>query len=152
MKCPYCISDITKVTDTRHGKGFTRRRRECLDCSKRFTTYERVEKAGMIVIKKDGRKEPFSFDKLKMGITKACEKRPISEQKIDAISKQIERKIRDSPSIEIETKKIGNLVMRKLKKLDEVAYMRFASVYREFGDLYAFEKELKALTSTKTGR
>jgi len=152
MKCPYCISDATKVTDTRHGKGSTRRRRECLTCSKRFTTYERVEKAGMIVLKKDKRKEPFSFEKLRMGIAKACEKRPISEHQIDTVSKEIEKKIRDSPSIEIESKKIGDLVMRKLKKLDSVAYVRFASVYREFDDIQAFEKELKALAGRKRSK
>ena len=134
MKCPYCAGN-TKVLDKRENKeGITRRRRECLKCSKRFTTYERIENR-LVVVKKDQRREPFNHEKLKRGIIKACEKRPISQDKIDKIVVNIEAKLREYKKNEISSKIIGELIISKLKKLDQVAYVRFASVYREFPDL-----------------
>lgn len=123
----------------------TRRRRECLKCQKRFTTYERVDLADIMVIKKDKSRETFNRDKLKSGIVRACEKRQISKEQIDSVVDKIEAKIRNMDSTEIESKKIGELVIKELKKLDKVAYIRFASVYREFEDIGEFEKEVKSL-------
>lgn len=112
-------------------------------CGKRFTTYERTEKTDLVVIKKDGRKEPFNIEKVKAGILKACEKRPISIEKIDAICDEIESKLKKREKTEIPTALIGEIVMKKLKKIDEIAYLRFASVYKEFKDVGEFRKELK---------
>lgn len=147
MRCPYCAGSETKVLDKRETSDLisTRRRRECLKCKKRFTTYERVESAELIVVKKDGNRESFDRNKMKAGILKACEKRPIKAEKIDKIVDQIEAELRNKDSIEIESKEIGGLVMEKLKELDNVAYIRFASVYRQFTDLKSFEKEVEKL-------
>jgi len=148
MRCPFCQSD-TRVIDKRDSGEHTRRRRECLVCFKRFTTYERIESPPLMVIKKDGRRQPFDREKIKTGILKACEKRPISAERIDALTDEIERKLRNKFSTEIPSRAIGEAVMAKLKSLDKVAYIRFASVYRNFTDLGSFEKELKALKQEK---
>jgi transcriptional repressor NrdR len=135
------------VIDSREGEDLdvVRRRRECEKCEKRFTTYERAELAELIVIKKDGRREQFNRDKLKAGIVKACEKRPIGMDKIEEIMESIERELRNMDTIEVPSFVIGEMVMKRLRKLDEVAYIRFASVYRAFKDLDSFEKELERL-------
>lgn len=140
MKCIFCGKE-TKVTDKRESPGGTRRRRECLKCKKRFTTYEKPEKKDIIVVKKDGRREKFSQEKLKNGITRACEKRPISVEKIDKIINEIEEKL--AKGKEVKTEFIGKMVMQKLKKLDKIAYIRFASVYRDFKDVIDFKKVMK---------
>lgn len=147
MICPHCLSKNTRVVDKRDSNQQSiRRRRECLNCKKRFTTYERIETEDIYVIKKDGRREKFNPAKLRAGILKACEKRPISQEKIDRIVNEIENEIRNSAKKdEINSKKIGDFVIEKLKSTDKVAYIRFASVYREFKDVSSFEKELKNL-------
>ncbi|MFH1285902.1 MAG: transcriptional regulator NrdR [Candidatus Micrarchaeota archaeon] len=147
MKCPYCSHLETKVVDSRESAEFdsVRRRRECLKCEKRFTTYEKVEGIELIVIKKDGRREPFDRRKMLGGIAKACEKRPVSHEKIEETADAIERELRRRDDVEISSTLVGELVMRELKKLDKVAYIRFASVYRSFEDLSSFEEELKKL-------
>jgi transcriptional repressor NrdR len=146
MNCPYCNHSDTKVTDSRDTGGSIRRRRECLHCSKRFTTYEYIEMAPLFVIKKDKRREKFDRCKIKNGIMKALEKRPISTEKIEDMVDAIEEKIRRVGKEEIETKLIGEYVMEALKEVDHVAYIRFASVYRQFTDVTSFEKEVKNLT------
>lgn len=147
MRCPFCKAKETKVIDKRLTENGTvnRRRRICLKCKKRFTTYERVEGANIIVIKKDGRREPFNMEKIKIGIMKACEKRPITEEQIDKLVEEIVRRIMRYKTNEIKSKLIGELVIKKLKALDKVAYLRFASVYKSFDDIKSFEKELKEL-------
>ncbi|MBS3133328.1 transcriptional regulator NrdR [Candidatus Woesearchaeota archaeon] len=147
MKCAYCESRGTKVLDKRepHDASVTRRRRECLRCKKRFTTYERAEEFELAVVKKDGRREQFNREKLKTGIMKACEKRPISVEQVDAVVDEIESELRRLDSQEVKSKYIGELVMKKLRKLDKIAYIRFAAVYREMEDLEDFEKEIKKL-------
>lgn len=145
MRCPYCMSEKTRVIDKRNVNDSTRRRRECLKCKKRFTTYERVEDFNLMVIKKDGRHESFDRNKLKAGILKACEKRFVSAEKIDKMVNEIETKLRSHDKTEIPSKFIGELVMNKLKQLDKVAYIRFASVYREFRDVRDFKRELNAI-------
>lgn len=147
MKCPYCNFEETQVIDTRETENLeaTRRRRGCLKCNKRFTTYERVEEADIIVVKKDGRRERFERKKLMGGILKACEKRDISLDKIEKIADEVESDLRKRDSVEIDSKIIGEIAMKKLKTLDKVAYIRFASVYREFEDLDRFEEELEKL-------
>lgn len=150
MQCPYCNSNETQVIDKRETKNYlvTRRRRECLRCKKRFTTYERVE-IDLIVIKKDSRREKFDREKLKKGILRACEKRPISREKIEKIIEEIESELKRLKTNGIKSSIIGERVMKKLKSLDKVAYIRFASVYREFKDVKDFEKEVKELKSKK---
>ncbi len=143
MKCVFCSSD-TKVTDKRESPDGTRRRRECLKCKRRFTTYEKPETKAIIIVKKDGRREKFSTEKLKTGIMKACEKRPVSIEKIDRVVEDIEEKLRRRGK-EIQGEVIGKMVMNKLKKLDKVAYIRFASVYLDFQDIKEFKKEIKEL-------
>ena len=144
MRCVYCGHQDTKVTNKRDGEnGFTRRRRECIKCKKRFTTFERPEME-IIVVKKDKSRQEYNRDKLFLGIIKACEKRPVSREAIEKIIEEIEEKIRNRGK-EIESKFIGELVMRALKKIDKVAYIRFASVYRDFQDLTDFKKEIKNL-------
>jgi transcriptional repressor NrdR len=140
--CPYCSNPETKVLDSRESENSVRRRRECLKCSKRFTTYERVE-FDLTIIKKDNRREPFSREKLKSGILKALEKRPIPSEKIEKIVDEIEQDLRNLKSYEITSKKIGDKVMNKLKSLDKVAYIRFASIYKEFKDIDDLAEELK---------
>jgi transcriptional repressor NrdR len=147
MKCPYCSHIETKVTDSRDTGVFTiRRRRECLDCGKRFTTYEYIEMHPLYVIKKDGRREKFDKNKIRNGIQKAIEKRPVNHEKVEEIVDKIEEKIRRNGSEEISSKEIGEYIMDILKELDHVAYIRFASVYRRFTDVSSFEKEIKNLT------
>ncbi len=147
MKCPYCSNTDTEVVETRDSEDLftTRRRRECSKCAKRFTTYERIESVPLIVIKKDGRKEQFDRNKLKHGILKACEKTVVGIEDIENIVDQVERELRGFESVEIESKKIGQMVAGKLKKIDKIAYIRFASVFRRFLDVEDFEKELKKL-------
>ena len=147
MKCPFCGFNNTRVSDKRETGALdvTRRRRECEKCNKRFTTYERVENLDLIIIKKDGRRERFDREKLKKGILRSCEKRDIAIDKIDNIVDRIENKLKLSNKKEIPSKFIGEQVMNALKKLDSVAYIRFASVYRDFKDLDDFKKELKVI-------
>ena len=147
MKCPYCNYEETQVIDTRETENLevTRRRRECLKCNKRFTTYERLEEADIVVVKKDGRRERFERQKLLNGVLKACEKRPISLEKIEKLVDDVESDLRKRDSVEVESKVIGEIAMKKLKTLDKIAYIRFASVYREFEDIDRFEEELEKL-------
>ena len=147
MKCPYCNYEETQVIDTRDTENLesTRRRRECMKCNKRFTTYERVEEADIIVVKKDGRRERFQRQKLMNGILEACEKRSIPLEKIEKLVDEVESDLRKRDSVEVESRVVGEIVMKKLKTLDKVAYIRFASVYREFEDLDRFEEELEKL-------
>lgn len=143
MRCPYCESE-TRVIDKRESSEFiTRRRRECLKCKKRFTTYERIESKNVMVLKKDKRREPFNRDKVKAGIIRACEKRPVSLDEIEKVVNEIEARLREEGTNEIPSKLIGELIMRKLKKLDKVAYIRFASVYRDFKDVDEFKDAVK---------
>ena len=152
MNCPYCSNIETKVTDSRDtGKYTIRRRRECLKCTRRFTTYEHIEMTPIYVIKKDGRREKFDRTKIKIGITKALEKRPISHDKIEEILDSIEEKIRRNGKEEIETTRIGEFVMDALKEIDHVAYIRFASVYRSFTDITSFQDEIKELIQNYRG-
>lgn len=145
MKCPYCGYKEDKVVDSRATaeESAIRRRRECLKCGKRFTTYEYIEEVSMMVIKKDGRREPFDRKKVLSGIIKACEKRSISMEKMEDIVTQIERAIQKKSDREVSSPRIGELVMEKLKVMDDVAYVRFASVYRQFKDVGQFMVELK---------
>src|SRR3989338_6529060 len=145
MKCPYCGYKEDKVVDSRATaeESAVRRRRECLKCGKRFTTYEYIEEVSLMVIKKDGRREPFDRKKVLSGIIKACEKRPISMEKMEDIVIQIERAIQKKSDREVLASRIGELVMERLKVLDDVAYVRFASVYRQFKDVGQFMLELK---------
>lgn len=147
MKCPYCNHEDTEVVETRDSEdlGTTRRRRGCSKCSKRFTTYERVENVSLIVIKKDSRKEQFDRGKLKHGILKACEKTLAGIEDIEKIVDEVERELRGFDSVEVESKKIGQMVAIRLKKIDKIAYIRFASVFRRFVDVEDFEKELHKL-------
>ena len=147
MKCPFCRHPKTRVVDKRNLEDLDtiRRRRECLSCGRRFSTYERIEWTGVSVIKKDGRRESFDRDKLLAGLLKACEKRPIPREEIEKRVSGIEAELYNYGSREVPARVIGELVMDRLKELDKVAYIRFASVYREFTDLKSFEKELKIL-------
>lgn len=149
MKCPFCNTDEDKVVDSRTTKDGSaiRRRRECLKCEKRFTTYERVEHVALMVAKKDGRREPFDPQKVKLGVLKACEKRPIAVEQVDRFVDEIEQTLMGSVDKEVSSEKIGALVMKKLRNLDEVAYVRFASVYRQFRDINEFMEELRGLLS-----
>jgi transcriptional repressor NrdR len=141
MRCIFCGSE-THVTDKRESPDGTRRRRECLKCKKRFTTYEKPESGDIIVVKKDNRREPFSRDKLKSGLMKACEKRSVPVEKIDEIVEDIEDKLRKKGK-ETKTEVIGKMVMNQLKKLDDIAYIRFASVYMNFKNIIDFKNALK---------
>jgi transcriptional repressor NrdR len=147
MRCPFCGSDKDRVVDSRtsqEGRAI-RRRRECKSCKKRFTTYEYVEDVSLTIIKNDGRREPFDRQKLQRGIELACKKRPISSKEIASIVDEIEEKLQNLSKSEITSKEVGEEVMRRLKDLDEVAYVRFASVYHKFKDLSEFMDELKGL-------
>ena len=147
MKCPFCGYEESKVIDSRptdEGERI-RRRRECLECGKRFTTYEMIESLPIVVIKKDGSRETFDRQKLLTGMLRACEKRPVSIEMLDRAISDIETVIQNSLDREVSSDKIGELVMEKLKEIDEVAYVRFASVYRQFKDISTFMKELEAL-------
>ncbi|MEK7186203.1 MAG: transcriptional regulator NrdR [Patescibacteria group bacterium] len=147
MKCPYCGSRETEVVETRDSEDLEtiRRRRECIKCQKRFTTYERIENINLVVIKKDGKREQFNRDKLKSGIIRSCEKTKVSMEDIERIVVEVERELLGADSVEVESKKIGQLVATRLKKLDKVAYIRFSSVFRRFVDVEDFEKEVKKL-------
>ncbi|MDE1848703.1 MAG: transcriptional regulator NrdR [Nanoarchaeota archaeon] len=145
MNCPYCSHEESKVTNKRDSPLGIRRRRECLKCGKRFTTYERIEKADFYVVKKDGRREKFSREKLEHGVEKAFEKRPVPKEKIEKMINEIEEHLRKTGKKEVKSSAIGELVMKKMKKLDHVAYIRFASVYRDFNDIKDFKEELKEL-------
>jgi len=145
MECPYCSSSEFKVTDKRESPSGIRRRRECLRCGKRFTTYERIELDDLYVIKKNGIRQKFDREKLQRGVDKAFEKRPISKEKIDSIVNEIEELLRKRGKKEIKSTIIGEMVIKRIKRLDNVAYIRFASVYRNFQDLGDFKKEIKDL-------
>jgi len=144
MLCPFCSSEETKVMDKRDFGGITKRRRECLKCSKRFNTHENVERSEIRVVKKDGRRESYDREKIRRGIAKACEKRPIGTEQIDNMVNKIEEKVWKQGG-DVKTAFIGELVSRELKKADKVAYIRFASVYREFADISDFKNEIKQL-------
>ncbi len=140
MRCPFCNSQSMKVVDKRdHSEEAVRRRRECNDCEKRFTTHERIETLDLRVVKKSGERVIFDRDKLKKGIIRACEKRPVSTEQLQKTFTEIENELRSNDTPEVHSKIIGELVMRKLKKLDKVAYVRFASVYKDFTDIDSFE-------------
>jgi len=147
MRCPFCNFAESKVIDSRESKnGFSiRRRRECLSCTRRFTTYEKIEEIPYMVVKKDGQRQRFDSQKLLHGLLKACEKRPVPVSKLEEVVEEIEANLQDRPDKEIEASKVGQLVMERLKDLDKVAYVRFASVYREFKDVLEFKKELEVL-------
>ena len=147
MRCPYCFNDDTQVIDSRETEDHSsvRRRRECPKCEKRCTTYERVELQDLIVIKKDGSREAFDRAKVMSGIRKACEKRPIPTEKVEHAVDEIERELRGMHESEVESRLVGDLVMKRLREIDPVAYVRFASVYKSFRNLQAFEKELDKL-------
>ena len=147
MKCPHCGFKEDKVVDSRatQEEFAIRRRRECLKCGKRFTTYEYVEEVSLVVIKKDSRREPFDRKKVLAGIMKACEKRPISLEKMEEVATWVERAIQKKSDREVQATRIGELVMEKLKSMDDVAYVRFASVYRQFKDVGQFMVELKGI-------
>ena len=151
MKCPYCGSVKQKVVDKRESPDLssTRRRRECLDCTKRFTTYERIEEVEIIVIKKDGSRLAFDRNKVLRGITRSCQKRPVTYEDIQKMVDRIEISVRKRDSVEIKSSQIGTLVMRELKKADKVSYIRFASVYKDFADLEEFEEEVTKLIRRK---
>jgi transcriptional repressor NrdR len=147
MKCPFCDFGGTKVLDSRSANDnkSIRRRRECEKCSRRFTTFEMIEETPLIVIKKDGSREEFSRDKILRGLIRACEKRPVSVNQLEIIVSAVEKEIRNTAHAEVESRSIGEIVMEQLYPLDEVAYVRFASVYRQFKDINMFMKELTNL-------
>ena len=149
MKCPYCKYEETKVLETREAEGNTRRRRECLKCNKRFTTYEQVELMNLFILKKNGEREAFDKQKLVNGMIRACEKRPVTFVQIEEIAEDIETKLLNHKKNEVKSTHIGEMVMRRLKKIDTIAYIRFASVYREFTDLHSFQDEVKQLINEK---
>lgn len=151
MRCPFCSFLESKVIDSRESKNgiAIRRRRECLSCKKRFTTYEKVEEIPYMVVKKDGSRQPFDGQKLLRGMMKACEKRPIQINQLEEIVEEVESKLQERPDREMGAAQIGALVMDKLKKLDKVAYVRFASVYREFKDVADFHQEVENLLKEK---
>jgi len=145
MECPYCFYTKSKVTDKRASREGVRRRRECLRCKKRFTTYEKVEISDLYVLKKDGRRERFSREKLEAGVEKAFEKRPVSLDKIQQMINEIEEQLRKKGKKEVKSSTIGDLVSKKIKRLDKVAYIRFASVYRDFRDIKDFREVMKEI-------
>jgi transcriptional repressor NrdR len=147
VKCPFCGHPEDKVVDSREGREgrVVRRRRECLSCSRRFTTYERIDEIPFVVVKKDGRREAFDRTKLLMGLMKACEKRPVPMSALERVADEIENLVQESPEKELPASRIGEKLMERLRDLDKVAYVRFASVYRQFGDLNDFVDELKTL-------
>jgi transcriptional repressor NrdR len=151
MRCPFCGFLESKVIDSRESKkGISiRRRRECLSCKRRFTTYEKIEEIPYMVVKKDGTRQPFDSQKLLRGLMKACEKRPIQISQLEEIVEEIESLLQERPDKEISVAEIGQLVMERLKSLDKVAYVRFASVYREFKDVAEFQQELENLMKEK---
>lgn len=151
MKCPFCGCLDSKVLDSRPADEFTaiRRRRECTECGRRFTTYEKIDEIPLVVVKKDGRREVFDRNKILSGIIKACEKRSVSIKQMENVIDDIEKELRNKMDSEISSEKIGEMVMTKLSELDEVAYVRFASVYRQFKDVSSFMSELERLLKKK---
>ena len=151
MKCPFCGHEESKVIDSRESKkGISiRRRRECIACARRFTTYEKIEEIPYMIVKKDGTRQLFDRQKLLRGLLKACEKRPIPVAKFEEIVEEIESKLQERPEKEMKASDVGALVMERLKDLDKVAYVRFASVYREFRDVLEFKQELETLLKEK---
>ena len=147
MKCPYCASDDSRVVDSRDTTDGVRRRRECIKCQARFTTYERLQPVALYVIKKDGRHEEFNKEKLLAGIRKACEKRPLTEGAVESVADDIEGELVGMGKSEVPSSAIGDLVMAHLKKLDYIAYIRFASVYRDFTDISDLKQEVDTLLS-----
>jgi len=147
VKCPFCSFTDDKVIDSREGRvgDLIRRRRECLKCGRRFTTYERIDEIPYMVIKKDGRRERFDRQKIFQGLLKSCEKRPVPTAKLEALVDEVERFVHEAPERERKTSEIGELLMNRIKKLDKVAYVRFASVYLDFKDVKEFMSELKGL-------
>ena len=151
MKCPYCGDQESKVIDSRHSEDgqSIRRRRECLSCQKRFTTYETVESLPMVVIKRDNSRQSFDRNKILNGMLRACEKRPVAMADLELAVDEIEQSLQNSLDREVSTSQIGELVMERLKPLDEVAYVRFASVYRQFKDINSFMRELNKILEEK---
>lgn len=151
MKCPFCGHEDSKVIDSRESKkGISiRRRRECISCARRFTTYEKIEEIPYMVVKKDGSRQMFDRQKLLRGLLKACEKRPIPVARFEEIVEEIESRLQERPEKEMKSSEIGRMVMDRLKDLDKVAYVRFASVYREFRDVMEFKQELESLLKEK---
>lgn len=151
MKCPICRTDNDRVIDSRTAQhGFViRRRRECLKCHRRYTTYERIEEPEVKIIKKDGSRVPFERDKIKLGVAKACWKRPISDEQIEQVVAAVESEIYQRNEPEVESREVGELVMKQLRTLDQVAFVRFASIYREFKDIRDFVDELQPMLSEK---
>ncbi|HEV3023147.1 MAG TPA: transcriptional regulator NrdR [Pirellulales bacterium] len=147
MKCPYCRADNDRVYDSRASEDnfAIRRRRECLACKRRYTTYERIEEMGLKVIKKDGTRDPFEREKIKRGLEKACWKRPVSDEQIEAVVSAVEADVFTHFDAEVESEYLGELLMKHLRQLDEVAYVRFASVYRKFQDVRDFVEELEPM-------
>ncbi len=152
MRCPFCSHIEDKVVDSREAKDgdSIRRRRECLGCGRRFTSYERIDEIPYMVVKKDGKRETFYRDKVMSGLLRACEKRPISMTQLEKIVDEVEKNVQDSLDRELMTTEIGKIIMRRLKALDKVAYVRFASVYLEFADVSEFMSELKVLVGSRT--
>ncbi len=153
MKCPFCAHQEDKVIDSRESKDgdAIRRRRQCLACERRFTTYEKIDEIPYMVVKKDGRREKFERQKILNGLLKACEKRPISITKLAAIVDKVEARLADNSERELPTTDVGEILMEELKTLDKIAYVRFASVYRDFQDEQAFLSELQTLLRTRLG-
>jgi len=153
VRCPFCKKDQIKVLDTREVKNGweTRRRRECLHCGARFTTYERIEERPLLVVKKNGEREPYDREKIVKGLLKACEKRPVSAQEIETAADAVETRLFESGNREVRSLTIGELVMAELRRIDKVSYVRFASVYKDFRDIAEFEKELKSLKNRRRG-
>ncbi len=151
MKCPFCGHSNSKVVDSRptDEEAAIRRRRECENCGKRFTTYEKIEEMPLIIVKKDGSREVYQRSKMLNGLLRACEKRPVSIAEIEDIADDIEKELYNSMDKEIDSKKIGEMVMQRLKKVDDVAYVRFASVYRQFKDINTFLEELNKLINER---
>jgi transcriptional repressor NrdR len=147
MKCPYCSVDNDRVVDSRASQdgGMIRRRRECLACHRRYTTYERIEEPVIKVVKKDGSRMPYQRERIKAGLEKACWKRPISDDQIDDLISRVEREVEERFDTEVNSRELGELVMRELRQLDQVAYVRFASVYRQFTDVRDFVNELRPM-------
>jgi len=151
MNCPVCQAADSRVVDSRltEDGSAVRRRRECVSCGRRFTTYERLEMPPIFVIKKDGRREPFDREKILAGLTKACEKRPVPREEIERCADEIERTLRDRLATEVPTREIGEMAIERLRSLDEVAYVRFASVYKEFRDADSFVQEIEKLSGVR---
>ena len=149
MRCPFCGHEEDKVVDSREEVDYIRRRRECLKCDRRYTTYERLESIPLMVVKKDGRREPFDRRKILTGLTKACEKRPVSVERLEELAHEIERALQNKFEKEVQSKEIGTEAMKKLHAIDDVAYVRFASVYHQFKDLNEFMEEVSDLITNR---